>query len=128
MWTFEQTTGKWFDPSGVYVSTGYSGHGIGLNNHALEREHDIGPLPVGVYDQSEWFDHPKLGPVVCHLLPRTYVYNRTGFMNHGDNKESNHTASDGCAIADHKTRLAREKSNDQVLQCVEIFNRPSVSK
>jgi len=125
MWTFESSTGKWFDPGGNYVSTGYSGHGAGLNNPAMQNVPDVGPLPAGIYDQSDWFTDPEKGPLVCRLIPRdgTNTFGRSGFMNHGDNARLDRSASLGCAIADHSTRLARSQSADQVLQCVEVFTR-----
>ena len=35
-WTFEISSGKWYDPQGNYMSQGYAGHGVGVNNVADE--------------------------------------------------------------------------------------------
>lgn len=123
MWYFESSTGNWYDPAGAFFSMGYSGNGAGLNNPAMQNVPDVGPLPENIYDQSEWFDDPEKGPIVCRLIPRneSLMFGRAGMMNHGDNAKRNFSASEGCAIADHRTRLARSQSPDQVLCCVAIF-------
>jgi len=122
MWTFEITTGKWYDPTGAYVSTGYAGAGDGKDNPADEDVSDVGPLPEGTYQMGPWFDDPEKGPIVCHLtpLPGTNDYGRSGFMIHGDSIAHPGTASLGCAIADHPTRLAMSESPDQVLNVVAV--------
>lgn len=132
MWTFEITTGKWYDPAGAYVSTGYAGHGAGVDNPADEAIPDEGPIPEGTYQMGAWFNDLEpsppdtaehKGPIVCHLTPEpgTNDYGRSGFMIHGDSVVHPGQASLGCAIADHATRLAMSESPDQVLSVVKVF-------
>lgn len=102
--------------NGVVVGTGYSGHGIGLNNPEAERDIGVGPIPAGRWIAGTFFDHPHLGPCVSRLIPSSYpkteTYGRTGFFVHGDNSQGNHSASDGCIILAHDLR---EKIRDSGL-------------
>jgi len=120
-WTFEITTGNWYDPSGHYVSTGYAGNGLGKNNPAAEGEANVGPIPEGRYLMGPWFDDPGgKGPLVCHLypMPGTDTHGRSGFMIHGDSVKHPGTASHGCAIADHDTRLLMSHGSDLELDVI----------
>ena len=123
MWTFEIPTGRYFDPDGNYISTGYAGHGIGKDNVADEDLPDEGPLPEAIYDFGPWHDDPEKGPVVADLIPRpgSQMYGRSGMMCHGDSVEHPGEASLGCAVADRPTRLAMSQSPDQVFQAVRQF-------
>jgi len=101
----EQGNGElWLD--GVKVGEGYSGHGPGLNNPDKEDVRGVGPIPAGRYAMSDFFDHPHLGPVVCHLVPspENDMHGRSAFDVHGDNAFVNHSASDGCIILARKLR------------------------
>ena len=125
-WTFEIPTGKYYDPQGNYISTGYAGHGVGVDNIADEDIPDEGPIPEGTYQMGPWFNDPEKGPIVCHLTPEPGVndYGRSSFMVHGDSIKNPGQASLGCAVADHATRLAMSQSEDQILSVVRQFVRP----
>jgi hypothetical protein len=43
-WTYKQSTGE-LDHNGAAIGAGYSGHGAGLNNPAMQNVHDVGPIP-----------------------------------------------------------------------------------
>lgn len=96
---YQQSTGR-LTRNGVLLSTGYSGHGDGLNNPAMQNIVGVGPLPQGMYTIQPPTQHPKLGPIAMALLPHpdNIMYGRSGFFMHGDNTAMNHTASDGCII------------------------------
>jgi hypothetical protein len=123
-WTFEIPTGKWFDPLGNYMSTGYAGHGAGFDNVADESIADVGPIPEGAFQMGKWFDDPEKGKIVCHLtpLPGTNTYGRSGFMIHGDSIQHPGQASHGCPIADKPSRTRMSLSPDQILNAVREFN------
>ena len=96
---FHQEDGKW-----VLIGTGYSGHDDGLNNHAMENVSNVGPIPAGLWSISPPYDDEHLGTLCFRYVALTYMGPRYSFRLHGDNKELNHTASDGCTIFDHATR------------------------
>lgn len=123
--TYSQTTGVMRRDSG-WEANGYSGCGQGLNNPAMESVADVGPLPRGTYTISKPFDHPTKGPIVMRLAQdaTNEMHGRDGFLIHGDNKQMNHSASEGCIIL---PRTAREfigrvvGSGDNRLTVVEDF-------
>lgn len=103
--TYSQSTGL-FTGAGTSV-TGYSGHGDGLNNPAMQNAHDTGPLPQGGYTiQPPHADH-KVGPVAMRLVPSpsNEMFGRGDFLIHGDTAAQNHTASHGCIILPHDVRV-----------------------
>jgi len=51
------------------MGTGYSGLAEGKNNPAMERIHDVGPIPRGSYTIGPEFQSEKHGPVVHKLAP-----------------------------------------------------------
>lgn len=110
MFTYSQSTGK-LSHDGMNVAVGYSGHGMGLNNPLAASIPDVGPIPAGRWKIGTFFDHPHLGPVVAHLTPQpgTDALGRSAFFIHGDNKDMNRSASDGCIVLD---RAAREFIRD----------------
>lgn len=118
-WTYSQARGI-IQCNGTLEGTGYSGFGIGLNNGALEAEHDLGPIPRGEYLIVEWFDHYEdKGPTVARLEPIGHnAHGRTGFLVHGDNEQMNHTASHGCIIAPRGLRTNWRASKDMDLEVV----------
>jgi Protein of unknown function (DUF2778) len=122
MWTYSQLSGDLANPSGDYIGSGYSGRGAGLNNSLLQDDPDIGPIPQGTWLIGTFFDDPGgKGPIVCHLSPAstTQTFGRSGFMIHGDNKESNHTASEGCIILARNLREAVAESKELYLLVTE---------
>lgn len=119
MWIYDSTTGAlaWgMAPAGE----GYSGHGDGLNNPALQAVPDVGPIPRGLYKIGSFFTDPEKGPIVACLIPLadTNTYGRSGFMLHGDNPAMNHSASLGCVILPHDVRQQIAVSGDTDLQVI----------
>ena len=100
MWSYQQSTGKMLDSSGGLFATGYSGHGAGVNNPALQTARDIGPIPQGVWKMTTWIEHhPHLG---LGVIPLEQIegdsFGRSGFFLHGDTAAHNQSASHGCII------------------------------
>lgn len=96
------------DDGNVYLGTGYSGRGDGLNDPEDEFIRNLGPIPRGVYEIGAPFTHPKAGPLTMRLTPieNTDTQGRDGFLIHGDNQARDHTASHGCIIQDRHIREA----------------------
>jgi hypothetical protein len=90
-WTYTQSTGELANPDSLIIGIGYSGRFEGLNNPAMQAEHNTGPIPQGKWEIGKFFNdqrpHGK-GPMVCPLIPfpETETFGRTEFMIHGDNK------------------------------------------
>jgi hypothetical protein len=119
MWGYSQSTGNLTDPNGEIRGQGYSGNNSDLDNPAGQGDVDRGPIPQGDWTIGPFFDDPGgKGPVVCHLTPcvDTVTFGRSGFMIHGDNRESNHSASEGCVILSHTLRCLIRDSGDMVLE------------
>ena len=119
-WTYKQSTGD-LDRDGVHVATGYSGHGAGLNNPAMEAVHGVGPIPAGGYrigPPRVPVDH--LGVVAMPLTPvaANLAHGRSAFFMHGDNARGDHSASDGCIIMPHAVRQGVADSGDHDLQVI----------
>lgn len=97
--TYSQQTGA-LCVGGLYIGTGYSGRGDGLNNPAMQNVPLTGPLPVGFYTIGAAETHPLLGPVVMALTPdeTDVMFGRSEFFIHGDNQAENHTGSEGCIV------------------------------
>lgn len=91
-----------------YSAEGYSGNGSGLNNPAMEYVHGTGPLPKGTYTIQPPHADAKVGPIAMHLVPAAgnQMFNRGDFLIHGDNAAANHSASEGCIIMPHDSRVA----------------------
>jgi Protein of unknown function (DUF2778) len=119
-WTYVQKTGE-LQQDGKHVADGYSGAGAGKNNPALENVRDVGPIP-----QGEWtiagppVDTQQHGPYVLTLKPAadTQTFGRSGFLLHGDSKESPGCASHGCVIMPRPVREQVWKSGDVELEVV----------
>lgn len=100
MWTYIQRTGKLYH-DGALIGAGYSGHGQGLNNPAMDDIHDVGPLPAGNYSLTEWRDNDLdtgRGTIVLVPAKGTNTHGRGGFRIHGDNAAMNQSASHGCIV------------------------------
>lgn len=111
-WTFEQRTGKLYDPSGKLVATGYAGGNCGKNpegknNPDMQGVKSVGPLPVGMYTRGEVLMSSHLGPFAIPLLPNSgnNMLGRGGFYVHGDTTPSGN-ASEGCIIVPRAVREA----------------------
>lgn len=105
MFTYSQTTGV-LTHNGYAVSRGYSGHGEGVNNPAMQNVPMVGPCPQAEYVMQKAVTDPKLGQIAIRLVPKpgSEMFGRAGFFMHGDNANLDHTASEGCLIFDHDTR------------------------
>lgn len=120
MWTYSQSSGNLYFGD-VLVATGYSGHGDGKNNPALESVRQVGPIPAGRWRLVGGpFDSPATGPFCLRLLPRegTQTFGRSGFLIHGDSKSAPGTASHGCIVLPRKIRQAIWESVDTELLVV----------
>jgi hypothetical protein len=123
MWTFEISTGKFYDPTGAAIATGYSGGNCGhdpegVNNPADENLKDIGPLPEGLYTFGTPVDHSQLGPFAIPLIPdpANDMYDRRGFYCHGDLAGRYEAASEGCIIMPRFARGLAAASADHRLE------------
>lgn len=108
MFTYSQSSGLLtFDGQPKFTTSGYSGHGPGLNNPAMENVPDVGPIPATEYDIDGPIVHPGLAAPVFRLLPKVpgTTHGRAGFLMHGDNEAMNCTASEGCIILSHPARV-----------------------
>ena len=120
MYSYQQSTGL-LRHNGTLLLTGYAGHGAGVNNPAVQNQHDVGPLPQGRYTMTALFDSPHTGLATIVLDPDSgnQMFGRSGFRIHGDNAAANHTASDGCIIAGHAPdRTGIWNLGDHVLEVV----------
>jgi hypothetical protein len=103
MWMYEQLTGRMLR-DGVLTWVGYSGHGEGRNNPAMENIPKTGPIPKGEYTFGLPEEaHSHLGPyaIPIHPKPGNSMLGRSGFFLHGDDAE--HDASEGCIIKSPKS-------------------------
>jgi len=119
-WTYSQKTGE-LHHDGRHVADGYSGAGAGKNNPPMQSVADTGPIPRGDWTISgppaDTKDH---GPYVMRLEPaaHTETFGRSGFLLHGDSKESPGCASQGCVILPRAVREDIWNSGDRELQVV----------
>ena len=104
---YQQSTGI-LTHDGEEMATGYAGCGEGLNNPAMQDVHKVGPLPQGLYTILPPCTDPKVGIIAMRLIPdpANEMYGRADFFCHGDNEAMNHTASEGCMVMPHNTRVA----------------------
>ena len=117
-WTFEQRTGKLYDPTGKLIATGYAGGNCGKNpegknNPEMQGVPKVGPLPVGTYTRGEVLMSSHLGPFAIPLLPNSGndMLGRGGFYMHGDTTPSGN-ASEGCLIIPRAVRESFYASTD----------------
>ena len=124
-WTYEQSTGKLYDPYGDLVATGYAGGNCGknpegINNHAMQNVKMIGPLPCGLYRMTDVVLKSQLGPFAIRLIPdsKNEMFGRSGFFCHGD-KFPSLAASEGCIIMPRGIRELMWKSECHDIRVVE---------
>jgi type VI secretion system (T6SS) effector TldE1-like protein len=122
MWSFQQSSGNLTDPSGQVIGQGYSGHGPGVNNSAMQDVAMVGPIPQGEYLIGQPYTDPNKGPLVMRLMAfkDTNTYGRSGFLLHGDlvGEVGKDLASEGCIILAHAFRLAIASSGDTLLNVI----------
>jgi hypothetical protein len=118
-WTYHQTTGA-LERDGRLVATGYSGAPGSVNDPDQEDVHSIGPIPRGSYHIEHLeAHHGRLGPNVMHLTPvGHHAHGRSSLYIHGDNRDQNRSASEGCIILPPDVRLRIENSQDQTLEVI----------
>jgi hypothetical protein len=119
-WTYAQQTGD-LQQDGKHVASGYSGFGEGKNNPEMENVRDVGPIPRGDWTiAGPPVDTAEHGPYVLELQPgaATETFGRSGFLMHGDSKESPGCASHGCVIMPRPVRERVWQSGDRELQVV----------
>lgn len=119
MWVYVQSTGELIRDGDV-VAQGYSGHGDGKNNPAMQNVRQVGPIPCGFYDIGDPVDTISHGPFVLPLEPNpeNEMFGRSGFRIHGDSKEHPGEASIGCIIMPRPVRERVHQSGDTVLKVV----------
>lgn len=122
-WVYEQDTGKLRNPAGQVVAQGYAGgncglHPEGVNNHAMQFVHNIGPLPVGVYILGAMIPSSHLGPNAIPLIPHdgNVMQGRGHFYMHGDMIGHPGEGSDGCIIMPPNVRAMVAASPDKTLE------------
>lgn len=129
--TFEQSTGRFFDPTSDVIAMGYAGGDYGnapegVNNPALEAKANVGPLPAGFYVIGAPRDTVTHGPYALMLTPNpaNRMYGRGGFLIHGDSVISpgKRSASEGCIILPRTIRQQIWDSGDHDLHVVASFS------
>lgn len=115
-WRYVQSTGALYGVAGL-IGTGYSGHGEGRNNPAMEAVPRVGPIPAGLWAISNPHDSPHTGPFTLDLTPVGHdAHGRSAFKIHGDNKA--HDASAGCIVLFRAVRETIWNSGDHQLEVV----------
>jgi RHS repeat-associated protein len=119
-WEYNNQTGQ-LSQNGNVVGYGYSGHGLGVNNPAMQGVDSVGPIPNGTYtigpQQLNVTGAKKQLPASMRLVPFSSndMQGRKGFLIHGDNPKGDQSASEGCPIFDKDIRDLIGSSGDNVL-------------
>lgn len=81
----------------------------------------IGPCPIGNYTMLAPVNSHVHGPYAIPLAPDSMneMFGRDHILVHGDSLIYPGTASEGCIIQPHETRVKMWESNDHKLQVVE---------
>lgn len=105
-WTYEVATGDVFHwDTGAFVFRGYSGKNNSLNKPQDEHLKGLGPIPRGLYTIGQPRTSERTGRFVLDLLPLGHkAQGRSGFQIHGDNKNGDFSASQGCIVLGPKER------------------------
>jgi RHS repeat-associated protein len=129
-WKYSQGSGAIYKDTGgivVYVGSGYSGHGNGVNNPDDQFIPNVGPIPQGTYtigpQQNHVIVHPD-GTIVN--LPGSMILTpdpsndmgdppRSGFLIHGGNMVDQ-TSSAGCIVLPPAVRNVIANSGDDILK------------
>lgn len=107
-----------------YTASGYAGHGPGVNNPGMQNVPGIGPLPQGDYTIAAMRNNRTGSGRVLRNSMRlepdagNEMYNRDGFLIHGDNNRHDRSASEGCIILGSDARKRIPESNDNCLRVV----------
>jgi RHS repeat-associated protein len=124
-WQYSQSSGQLNHVSGqtgvTLVGTGYSGHGLGLNNPAMQNVQNVGPIPQGTWtiepQQNNTTGSGRNLPASMRLSPHDEI-NRAGFLIHGDNGRGDQSASTGCIILNREIRNQIGRSNNNILKVI----------
>lgn len=105
-WIYEVQSGELFHyDTGQFHARGYSGRQTALNNPAMEHLKGIGPIPRGLYMIAAPRTSERTGRFVLDLTPLGHkALGRSGFQIHGDNKNGDFSASQGCIVIGPKER------------------------
>lgn len=105
-WIYEQRTGELFHyNTGEFHARGYSGKMSALNDGSKEALKGIGPIPRGLYCIGSPRTSERTGRFVLDLIPLGHkALGRTGLQIHGDNKNGDYSASQGCIVLGPKER------------------------
>ena len=116
-WIYEQLTGRLFDADGNLVGVGYSGAGQWKNRPSAQNVKDRGPIPAGSYIVHDPVDTHTHGPYALPLSPHldNKMFDRAGFLIHGDSMVDPGSASEGCVIQARDVREKIGKSTDREL-------------
>lgn len=127
-WVYHQGSGQLQHVDGngdvTDAGSGYSGHGAGINNPAMQNVPNTGPIPQGTYDIQPQQDNTTGAgtnlPGSMRLTPQdgTDTSGRDGFLIHGDNSRGDQSASHGCVILNRNTRNQIGGSGDNTLKVV----------
>jgi hypothetical protein len=117
MWTYRQSTGELLHDGGV-IAHGYSGHGPGKNNPAMQGVPNIGPIPAGTYRIGKPFKDPFKGPFCLWLVANgdNEMFGRAGFLIHGDSMLHPGEASNGCIVLGREIREKIARGKDWELE------------
>ena len=101
--SYNQVTGEFTNENSEVIAKGWAGHGVGKNAPEHQMDHELGPLPQGVYAIGPWGDwstqnYPKhLGPLIASLTQvEGESYGRDGFFIHGPGGPDPLQSSKGC--------------------------------
>lgn len=120
MWRYQQSTGELRDSDGALVATGYAGVGADKNKPESEGIANRGPIPRGLYRIGRQRDTESHGPIVMRLTPSVdnEMFQRAGFLIHGDSIVMPGAASQGCIILPRTIRLEIAASPDRDLEVI----------
>lgn len=118
MWIWKQGAGQLWHGE-TLVATGYSGFGAGKNSPDAQDQHNVGPIPRGLYVIGPPHNTDAHGPYVLALTPDegNEMFGRSGFLCHGDSADllRRGLASQGCIILAPVSRHAIWDSGDHQL-------------
>jgi len=119
-WTYQQSTGNLYNPSGSKVAAGYSGYGNGKNNPAKDHLKNIGPCPRGLWVMGLPYNSQRIGPYSIPLYQHNHdSKGRDYFRIHGDSSTNPGNASLGCIILPRRIRQKIHLSNCKLLMVIE---------
>lgn len=120
MWTYVQRTGELFRDDGERIAIGYAGLGEHKNRPESQELRDRGPLPCGRYAIGPPHATTAHGPYVMRLCPdaANEMFDRAGFLIHGDSRTRPGAASNGCLVLPPAVRTEIWTSGDRTLRVV----------